>query len=61
MSTRELVDALVAGDSLAIETAFDTVMTQKVSANLDGLKTYIATSMFNPENTEEETSSEEVE
>jgi hypothetical protein len=61
MSTRELVDALVAGDSLAIETTFDTVMTQKVSANLDDLKTYVATSMFNPEETEEETSSEEVE
>jgi hypothetical protein len=65
MSTRELVDALIAGDSVAIDTAFDTVMTQKVSANLDDLKTYVATSMFNPENaveeTAEEASSEEVE
>jgi hypothetical protein len=58
MSTRELVDALISGDSVAIDSAFDTVMTQKVSANLDGLKAHIATNMFN---VQDETSAEEVE
>lgn len=65
MSTRDLVDALIAGDSVAIDNAFETVMTQKVSANLDDLKTSVAINMFNPQNnveeTVEETSSEEAE
>ena len=49
MSTRDLVDALVAGDSLAIETAFDDVMSDKVSAALGQYKIEVAANMFNPQ------------
>lgn len=49
MTTRELVDALISGDSVAIDTAFDTVMTQKVSSALDDLRVSVATNMFNPQ------------
>lgn len=47
-TTRDLIDALISGDSLAIETTFDDVMSQKVSAALDGAKEFIAQNMFNP-------------
>lgn len=53
-TTRNLIDALISGDSVNIENTFDSVMSQKVSAELDNLKTHIATSMF-------QTPSEEVE
>lgn len=49
MSTRDLIDALVAGDSVAIDSTFETVMTQKVSAALDDLRVSVATNMFNPQ------------
>jgi hypothetical protein len=49
MTTRELVDALISGDSVAIDTTFDTVMTQKVSSALDDLRVSVATNMFNPQ------------
>lgn len=61
-TTRDLVDALVAGDSLAIETTFDDVMTSKVSAALDDAKEYVAKNMFTtPEEPEVEASEEPTE
>lgn len=45
-TTRDLIDALISGDSTSIENTFDSVMSQKVSAELDTLKTHIATNMF---------------
>lgn len=57
MSTRELVDALIAGDSIAIENAFNDVMSDKVSTALDDYRVEIAQRMFNAEpeqSTEEE-------
>ena len=48
MSTRELVDALVSGDSIAIENTFNTVMSQRVSAALDAKRIEVAQSMFVP-------------
>ena len=61
-TTRDLVDALVAGDSLAIETTFDGVMTSKVSAALDDAKEYVAKNMFtSPEELEVEVSEEPTE
>lgn len=47
MSTRELVDALIAGDSIAIEDTFSTAMSQKVSLALDNYKVQVAQHMFN--------------
>lgn len=46
MSTRELVDALVSGDSLAIETAFNGAMSDKVSSALDDYRIQVAHNMF---------------
>lgn len=48
MSTRELVDALVSGDSIAIENTFNAVMSQRVSAALDAKRVEVAQSMFVP-------------
>jgi hypothetical protein len=46
--TRELVDALVSGDSIAIEDTFGTAMSQKVSKALDDYRVQVATTMFKP-------------
>lgn len=46
MSTRDLVDALVSGDSIAIETAFNDVMSDKVSSALDDYRIQVAQNMF---------------
>lgn len=48
MSTRELVDALISGDSIAIENTFNAAMSDKVSAALDSYRVQVATSMFVP-------------
>lgn len=47
MSTRELVDALIAGDSIAIENTFGTAMSQKVSLALDDYRVQVAQKIFN--------------
>lgn len=47
MSTRELVDALIAGDSIAIENTFGQAMSQKVSLALDNYRVQVAQNMFN--------------
>lgn len=46
MSTRDLIDALVSGDSIAIENNFRAVMTNKVSDALDDYKIHVAHNMF---------------
>lgn len=48
MSTRDLVDALISGDSIEIENSFDATMAEKMSAALDTYKVEVAQSMFNP-------------
>lgn len=50
--TRELVDALVAGDSIAIEDTFNAAMSQKVSTALDDYRVKVAQSMFNAQELE---------
>lgn len=60
MSTRDLVDALIAGDSIAIENSFNDVMTDKVSAALDDYRVEVAKNLFNPAQEQaEEISTEE--
>jgi hypothetical protein len=49
MNTRELVDALIAGDSIAIENAFSNTMSHKVSSALDDYKIQVAEKIFNTE------------
>jgi hypothetical protein len=46
MNTRELVDALISGDSIAIEDTFNTVMSQKVSSALDTYRVEVAQNMM---------------
>ena len=46
MSTRDLVDALISGDSIAIENTFNATMSDKVSAALDSFRVQVAQSMF---------------
>lgn len=60
-ATRELVDALIAGDTLGIESTFDKAMSQKISDKLEDLRTRVAGNMFNPPqqvDAEEETEQE---
>lgn len=52
-STRELVDALIAGDSIAIENSFNAAMSDKISHALDDYKIKVAQSMFNQQEDEE--------
>ena len=59
MSTRDLVDALIAGDSLAIETAFNSTMSDKISSALDSYRVHVAQNMFNPSVESEDTEVEE--
>lgn len=47
MSTRDLIDALVSGDSIAIENNFNAVMSDKVSDSLDDYRIKVAHNMFN--------------
>lgn len=47
-NVRELVDALIAGDSMAIDNSFNTVMADKVSSALDDYRVEVARNMFNP-------------
>lgn len=45
-NVRELVDALIAGDSVAIDNSFNTVMADKVSSALDDYRIQVAKTMF---------------
>lgn len=47
MSTRELVDALIAGDSIAIEQSLNSTMADKLSVTLDDYRIQVAQNMFN--------------
>lgn len=57
MSTRELVDALVAGDSIAIENSFNAVMSDRVSQALDNYRVSVAQKFFGAEAAPSEDSS----
>jgi len=48
-TTRELVDALVSGDSIAMENSFNSVMSNKVSQALDSYRIEVAAKMFDKE------------
>jgi hypothetical protein len=54
-NTRELVDALLSGDSIAIENSFNTVMSDKVSQALDSYRINLSQQMFDQEESEENT------
>jgi hypothetical protein len=58
MSTRELIDAIEAGEATAIDNAFNSIMAAKVSEKIDAMRTDMAQSMFA---SQEEVSDEEQE
>jgi hypothetical protein len=50
MSTRDLVNAIAAGDALEIESSFNSVMAEKLSDRIGELRSSIAQNMFaNPQ------------
>ena len=46
MSSRDLIDAIAAGDSTAIQAAFSDVMSSKVAERLDVMQQSVAQNMF---------------
>lgn len=46
MSTRDLIDAIDAGDSTKFETSFNDIMAAKVSDKLDAMRDDMAQNMF---------------
>lgn len=60
-NTRDLVDALISGDSLAIENSFNSVMSDKVSTALDSYRVGVAQNMFNQTEDSEVISDDETE
>lgn len=57
MSTRDLINAIAAGDAIEIENAFNSVMAEKVSARIDDMRIDVAQNLFaeQAEEIEEET------
>lgn len=54
MSTKDLIDAISTGDAVGIESSFNAVMAEKISAKLDVMRQDIAQSMFKNVNEESE-------
>lgn len=46
MSTRELVDAIVAGDATTIQTAFESAIADRIANRLDTMRQEVAKGMF---------------
>jgi hypothetical protein len=46
MTTRDLIDALVSGDSIDIEDTFNNAMAERLSSALDTYKSEVAQRMF---------------
>lgn len=57
MSTRDLINAIAAGDAIEIENAFNSVMAEKISARIDDMRIDVAQNLFaeQVEEIEEET------
>lgn len=53
-NTRDLIDALLSGDSIAIDDSFNAVMADKVSSALDDHRVQVAKTMFMSTDVEEE-------
>ena len=46
MSTKDLLNAIIVGDAVEIETAFNDTMAEKISVQLDTKRQEVAQSMF---------------
>ena len=56
----ELIDAIAAGDSLAIEQSFNAEMANRISTRLEDMRVDVAQNMFRTESVESEEVAEEV-
>lgn len=45
-STKDLINAISTGDSVGIETAFNTAMAEKITVQLDAMRQDVAQNMF---------------
>lgn len=45
-NTRDLIDAISTGDSVGIESAFNTAMAEKITVKLDAMRQEVAQNMF---------------
>jgi hypothetical protein len=45
-STKDLINAISTGDSVGIETAFNTAMAEKITVQLDAMRQEVAQNMF---------------
>ena len=52
MSTKNLVNAIISGDALEIETSFNAAMSEKISIAIDDKRQEVAQSLFNQESVE---------
>lgn len=57
-TTLELINAIANGDATATESAFNSAMAEKISAQLDDMRVQIAQNMFNAQAPEPEVVSE---
>lgn len=46
MSTRDLIDAIAAGDSVAVQAAFQATISQRIAERLDTMRQDVAQNMF---------------
>jgi len=53
MSTRDLIDAITAGDSAAIQTEFEQAMATRIADRIDVMRQEVAKSMFNEQSVDE--------
>lgn len=60
MSTRDLINAIAAGEAIEIENAFNSTMAEKISARIDDLRIDVAQNLFSAqEQVEPEVTTEE--
>lgn len=45
-STKDLINAISTGDSVGIESAFNTAMAEKITVKLDAMRQEVAQNMF---------------
>ena len=60
MTTRDLINAIAAGDAIEIENAFGSAMAEKVSARIDDMRVEVAKNLFSAEEVAAEVTTDEV-
>lgn len=58
MSTRDLINAIAAGEAIEIENAFNLTMAEKISSRIEDKRIDVAQNLFNPQETVDATAEE---